>query len=98
MNQQREYVGQFFDANTNLEYLMPRYYDRGYSQFVTQAPVFIGDPAQQDLKTPQALNSYGSAQQYSRSHDRTTKEYGQLPWIDLEFAPRTRHRCVIIGI
>jgi RHS repeat-associated protein len=44
-----------------LDYLQARYYDSARGQFLTQDPVFLGDPKQQDLGNPQSLNSYSYA-------------------------------------
>jgi len=57
-NEKRKYIGQFFDANSNLQYLNARYYSADRGQFVTQDPVFLTEPKQQDLRNPQNLNSY----------------------------------------
>ena len=45
----RKYIGQFADAS-NLDYLQPRYYEGSRGQFLSQDPVFLGDPKQQNLK------------------------------------------------
>jgi RHS repeat-associated protein len=60
-NEKRQYIGQFSDAQTNLNYLMSRYYDGQRGQFVSQDPVFWEDPKGQDLRNPQSLNSYSYA-------------------------------------
>jgi RHS repeat-associated protein len=56
----RKYIGQFSDAS-NLDYLNARYYDSSRGQFISQDPVFWGDPKEQDLRNPQSLNSYAYA-------------------------------------
>jgi RHS repeat-associated protein len=60
-NEKRQYIGQFSDAQTNLDYLMSRYYDSARGQFISQDPVFLGNPKDQDLRNPQSLNSYSYA-------------------------------------
>lgn len=57
----RKYIGQQFDAATALSYLNARYYDGNRGQFISQDPVFLGNPNNQDLKNPQSLNSYSYA-------------------------------------
>jgi RHS repeat-associated protein len=59
-NAQRQFIGQFKDGNS-LAYLNARYYDSSRGQFLTEDPVFWGDPSQQDLNNPQNLNSYSYA-------------------------------------
>jgi RHS repeat-associated protein len=57
----RQYIGQFADQS-NLDYLQARYYDSARGQFLTQDPVFLGDPRAQNLADPQSLNSYSYAE------------------------------------
>lgn len=59
-NAARQYIGQFTDSS-NLSYLNARYYDGSRGQFLSQDPVFWGDPKKQDLMNPQSLNSYSYA-------------------------------------
>jgi RHS repeat-associated protein len=59
-NENRRFIGQFSDAN-NLQYLNARYLNSQQGQFLSEDPVFLGNPAQQDLQNPQDLNSYGYA-------------------------------------
>jgi RHS repeat-associated protein len=44
-----------------LSYLNARYYDSGRGQFLSEDPVFLGEPKQQDLANPQNLDSYSYA-------------------------------------
>lgn len=60
VNANRQYIGQFTDP-TNLSFLNARYYDSGRGQFLSQDPVFLGNPKQQNLMDPQTLNSYSYA-------------------------------------
>jgi RHS repeat-associated protein len=57
----RKYIGQFADQS-NLDYLQTRYYDSSRGQFLTQDPVFLGDPRAQNLSDPQSLNAYSYAE------------------------------------
>jgi RHS repeat-associated protein len=57
---QRQYIGQFSDQS-NLSYLNARYYDGSRGQFLSQDPVFLGNPKDQHLENPQSLNSYSYA-------------------------------------
>src|SRR5262249_23725988 len=59
-NEQRKFIGQFADQS-NLDYLNARYYDSGRGQFLSQDPVFLGEPKDQDFANPQSLNSYSYA-------------------------------------
>jgi RHS repeat-associated protein len=53
----RQFIGQYSDAS-GLDYLNARYYQPAQGQFLTEDPVFVGDPRQQNLNDPQSLNSY----------------------------------------
>jgi RHS repeat-associated protein len=57
-NEKRQYIGQFSDAQTSLNYLNARYYNPQQGQFLSGDPVFLGNPIQQNLKNPQSLNTY----------------------------------------
>jgi RHS repeat-associated protein len=59
-NERRKYIGQFSDDST-LSYLNARYYDSARAQFLSEDPVFLGDPKLQDTQNPQSLNSYSYA-------------------------------------
>jgi RHS repeat-associated protein len=65
----RQYIGQYFDPSSNLNYLNSRYYNSAQGQFISEDPVFsaIGKQTQVQqlsqqqnelLMDPQALNSY----------------------------------------
>jgi RHS repeat-associated protein len=60
----RKFIGQFTDQS-NLDYLNARYYESTRGQFISQDPVFWEIGLTQDgklaLTNPQALNSYGYA-------------------------------------
>jgi RHS repeat-associated protein len=60
-NEQRKYIGQFRDQS-NLDYLSARYYSSAQGQFISQDPVFWGDPKQQNLRDPQTFNTYSYSQ------------------------------------
>jgi RHS repeat-associated protein len=60
-NEKRQYIGQFADAQTSLNYLNARYYDGNRGQFMSEDPVFLGKPKSQNLRDPQSLNSYSYA-------------------------------------
>jgi RHS repeat-associated protein len=65
----RQYIGQFTDDSA-LSYLNARYYDGSRGQFLSQDPVFLGDPRQQNLQDPQSLNAYS----YSDDNPITKKD------------------------
>src|SRR5713226_5626799 len=56
-NEKRKYIDQFSD-DSGLSYLNARYYNPTQGQFLSEDPVFLGDPKQQVLTDPQSLNSY----------------------------------------
>src|SRR5271157_4021870 len=58
-SEKRQYIDQFSDAQTGLNYLNARYYNSTQGQFLSEDPVFWGDPKQQNISDPQSLNVYG---------------------------------------
>jgi RHS repeat-associated protein len=60
-NAQRQYIAQFKDGNS-LSYLNARYLNSQQGQFLSEDPVFLGNPSQQNLQDPQSLNSYSYAE------------------------------------
>lgn len=62
---QREFIGQYYDNETTLNYLNARYYEGKRGQFLSQDPVFweIGQTkdGKNILTNPQAMNSYSYA-------------------------------------
>ena len=57
-SEKRQYIDQFSDTQTGLNYLNARYYAPSQGQFLTDDPVFLGDPKRQTLRDPQSLNAY----------------------------------------
>jgi RHS repeat-associated protein len=57
-NEKRQYIGQFSDAQTNLNYLNARYYEPMRGQFLSEDPVFLANPLAQKIYDPQSLNAY----------------------------------------
>src|SRR5882724_1177186 len=49
------------DAGVVHALLQARYYDGNKGEFLSEDPVFLGDPKSQDLQNPQNLNSYSYA-------------------------------------
>ena len=49
------------DAGVVHALLQARYYDGSKGEFLSEDPVFLGDPRQQNLNNPQSLNSYSYA-------------------------------------
>src|SRR6266478_5418231 len=49
------------DAGVVFVLLQARYYDGSKGEFLSEDPVFLGDPRQQVLMDPQSLNSYSYA-------------------------------------
>jgi RHS repeat-associated protein len=60
-NEQRKFIGELYDVDTSLSYLNARYYDSSKGKFLSQDPIFLGDPKKQDIANPQNLNSYSYA-------------------------------------
>jgi len=59
-NEKRKFIDQFSD-DSGLSYLQARYYNSTQGQFISEDPVFWGDPKGQDLANPQNLNTYSYA-------------------------------------
>jgi RHS repeat-associated protein len=68
-NERRQFIGQFTDDSA-LSYLQARYYDSARGQFLSEDPVFLGDPNQQRLQDPQSLNAYS----YGEDNPITNKD------------------------
>jgi RHS repeat-associated protein len=61
-NVARKYIGQMYDGQTQLDYLNARYYDGSRGQFISEDPMFLGNPNAQNLQDPQSLNAYSYAE------------------------------------
>jgi RHS repeat-associated protein len=73
-NEKRQYIGQFSDAQTNLNYLNARYYSPTQGQFLSEDPVFWGT---QNTYDPQSLNTYS----YATNNPIIKKDpSGKCPW------------------
>lgn len=57
-----QFIGQYTDDSTNLDYLNARYYNSTNGQFLSEDPIFLGNPGKQNLMVPQSLNSYSYAE------------------------------------
>src|SRR6266702_2026411 len=64
----RNYVE--IDAGVVHALLNARYYNPTQGQFISQDPVFWGDPKQQNLQDPQSINTYS----YSADNPITKKD------------------------
>lgn len=73
----RQYIGQFSDAS-GLSYLNARYYNPTQGQFVTQDPVYLGNPSQQNLRDPQSLNAYSYSENNPINRSDPTGLYSLL--------------------
>src|SRR5215470_11432380 len=69
-NENKQFLGRYQDPETNLNYLQQRYYDASKGAFLSEDPVFWGDPTQQNLTNPQSLNSYS----YGNDNPITNKD------------------------
>ena len=78
-NEKRQYIGQYSDTATGLSYLNARYYNPYQGQFLSQDPVFLGQPNEQNLQDPQSLNAYS----YSRDNPIVEEDpFGRDPFGD----------------
>lgn len=68
-SEQRKFIGQEYDAGTELNYLNARYYDAKRGQFISQDPMFW-NPTPELLADPQQLNSYS----YARNNPITASD------------------------
>ena len=69
-NEKRQYIDQFSDSQNGLNYLNARYYNATQGQFLSEDPVFWGEPKQQNLGDPQSLDTYS----YSADNPITKKD------------------------
>ena len=81
-DEQRKYIGEVYDPETELNYLNARYYDGARGQFTSQDPVFweIGQTpdGKAALSNPQAQNSYS----YAGNNPITNKDpSGRFWWV-----------------
>jgi RHS repeat-associated protein len=56
-----KYAGTIYDTLSGLNYMQARYQNSSRGQFISEDPVFLGDPRQQVLTDPQSLNSFSYA-------------------------------------
>jgi RHS repeat-associated protein len=73
-NEQRQYIGQMHDADTDLEYLNARYYKADTGRFMSQDPIhlFVGDELVVSSQTSQSLRTYLSDPQQLNSYSYAT--------------------------
>ena len=67
--ERRQFIGRFTD-DSSLSYLNARYYASDRGQFLSEDPMFLGNPKDQSLSDPQSLNSYS----YSEDNPITKKD------------------------
>jgi RHS repeat-associated protein len=56
-----KYAGTVYDPLSGLNYMQARYQNPNRGQFLSEDPVFLGNPKDQNLQVPQSLNVYGYA-------------------------------------
>jgi len=56
-----KYAGTVYDALSGLNYVQARYQDPQRGQFLSEDPVFLGNPKDQNLRDPQSLAVYAYA-------------------------------------
>jgi RHS repeat-associated protein len=71
---QRKYIGKFADAS-GLDYFNARYFASDRGQFISQDPLFVGDPKQQNLIDPQSLNYYSYSDDNPITKERHDDEF-----------------------
>jgi RHS repeat-associated protein len=89
----RQYIGQFTD-DSSLSYLQARYYDSGRGQFLSEDPLFWGDPKQQNFGNPQSLNSYS----YANDNPITGKDPEGLALTAAQNSQLNAIRAELLGI
>lgn len=57
-SENKKYIGQNYDSQSQLSYLNARYYNGSTGQFVSEDPILQGSPDAKILINPQALNFY----------------------------------------
>jgi len=93
-NEQKQYIGQYEDPETNLSYLQARFYSNANGEFLSEDPSFlaVGNPSQVKqltgldqsafLADPQQINSYS----YGRDNPITNKNPQGLIGVEAAFA------------
>jgi RHS repeat-associated protein len=80
-----KYAGTVYDPLSRLNYMQARYQNSARGQFVSEDPVFLGDPTQQDLTDPQSLNSYSYANDNPITKSDPTGNFGAAALAPLAF-------------
>ena len=93
---QREYIGEIYDEASGLNYQNSRYYAAAQGQFISQDPVFWEIGLSQDgknvLSNPQALNSYGYANDNPITGKDRTADSASVVQVKRAFTPRRDFR------
>ncbi len=74
----RQYIGQFTDPS-GLSYLNARYYNSTQGQFLSEDPVFLGNPSGQDLSDPIEVPLYSFCESLHLDHRIPTPLNDHLP-------------------
>jgi RHS repeat-associated protein len=61
VGEKRKFDSMERDSGSGLDYAQARYYDSSRGQFISEDPVFWGNPKSQNLTDPQSFNSYAFA-------------------------------------
>lgn len=77
--EKRGFIQQYEDTAVQLSYLQQRYYDATRGQFMSQDPIFAGDPNRQNLGNPQSLNSYNYAENNPIIKSDPNGQFATLP-------------------
>ena len=80
-NEQRRFIGEEYDGDTEFSYLNARYYEGSRAQFLSQDPLFLklGTGDHSHLADPQSLQSYA----YSRNNPIKFKDPGGEDFIEV---------------
>ena len=95
-SEQRRFIGEEFDGDTEFSYLNARYYQGSRGQFMSQDPVFltVGSKDHNHLSDPQSLNSYG----YSRNNPLRLKDPGGKDFIEIGFSAAVGPYAAGVGL
>src|SRR5262245_27302283 len=72
--EKRKYAGTEYDSRSGLNYAMARYQSPTRGQFISEDPVFLANPSQQNLRDPQSLNSYSYGPVQSVRHPTGSRD------------------------
>jgi RHS repeat-associated protein len=78
VGEKNKYAQTQYDSVSGLNYAQARYQNPTQGQFLSQDPIFLGDPRQQTLTDPQSLNSYSYANDNPITHSDPNGKYVEV--------------------